>query len=316
MHLCLRWGTPAVWTPNLATQPEAQQPLRLNQFGGSLGGPIVRDKTFFFIASEAYRQNWGYPASGDVPSAALTATVPTTSPVYAIFQGFPGAGPNTAVYPTSDPNSSIVICNCKQVVNEDSFMLRLDQHFSNKTTGFMRFNYDRSVNTQPLSASATDRQQKVSTPVNGVLELLHVFNSTLVNETHAGFNRSTNNQYNNSHSGIIYKIAISTGPGPGFVTENYDYTSIYAGNSFSGNDDLTWTHGRHTFKAGVEFRRIQLNQDHPEDGTITFSSVENLAADAVRKASLTGALPVNEMRKSDYIWPSLRTRTSCGPISP
>src|SRR3984957_10019657 len=127
------WGTPAVWTSNLATQPESEQPLRLNQFGGSLGGPIVRDKTFFFLASEAYRQNWGYPASGDVPSAALTATVPSSSPVYAIFQGFPGVGPKTAEYSTSDPNTNLVICNCTQVVNEDWFMLRPHKTFSTKT---------------------------------------------------------------------------------------------------------------------------------------------------------------------------------------
>ena len=63
--------------PSWASNGEAQQPLRLNQFGGSLGGPIVHDKTFFFLASEAYRQNWGYPVSGDVPSAALIATVPS-----------------------------------------------------------------------------------------------------------------------------------------------------------------------------------------------------------------------------------------------
>jgi hypothetical protein len=296
------WGTPVVWTPSLATQRETQQPLRLNQFGGSLGGPIVRDKTFFFLAAEAYRQNWGYPASGDVPSAALTATVPSSSPVYAIIRAFPGAGPRTTEFATSDPNANIVICNCTQVVNESSFMLRLDQHFTAKTTGFMRFNYDRSVNTQPLSASATDLQQKTSAPVNGALELLHVFNPRLVNEAHAGFNRSTNNQYNNSDSGIIYKIAVQNGIGPGFVTENYDYTSIYVGNSYSVNDSLIWTHDRHTFKAGVEYRRIQMNQDHPEDGTITFSSVENLAANAVRKASLTGALPVNELRKNDYLF--------------
>jgi hypothetical protein len=161
----------------------------------------------------------------------------------------PGNRSKDNEYATSDPNTNIVICNCTQVVNENSFMLRLDQHFSAKTTGFMRFNYDRSVNTQPLSASATDLQQKVSAPVNGALELLHVFNPHLVNEAHAGFNRSTNNQYNNSDSGIIYKIAVQNGIGPGFVTENYDYTSIYAGNSFSVNDNLTWTHDRHTFKA-------------------------------------------------------------------
>ena len=71
--------------PAWASNGETQQPLRLNQFGGSLGGPIVHDKTFFFVASEAYRQNWGYPVSGDVPSAALIATVPTSSPIYGII---------------------------------------------------------------------------------------------------------------------------------------------------------------------------------------------------------------------------------------
>jgi hypothetical protein len=297
------WGTPLVWTPSLETQPEPQQPLRLNQFGGSVGGPIVHDKTFFFLSSEAYRQNWGYPIAGDVPNPAspLFENVPGTSPVYAIITGFPGPGPKATETTTSDPNTNIVVCNCTQVVNENSFMLRLDQRFSSKTTSFMRFNYDRSVDTQPLSASATDLQQKVSAPVNGVLELLHVFNPHLVNEAHAGFNRATNNQYNYSDSGIIYQIAVQNGIGPGFVTENYDYTSVYVGNSFSVNDNLTWTHGRHTLKAGAEFRHIQMNQEHGEHGKITFSSVENLAANMVRKASLTGALPVNHLRKNDII---------------
>ena len=54
--------------PLWASNGEKQQPLRLNQFGGSLGGPIVHDKTFFYIASEAYRQVWGYPVTSDVPS--------------------------------------------------------------------------------------------------------------------------------------------------------------------------------------------------------------------------------------------------------
>ncbi len=294
------WGTPHVWTPSLATQAEPQQPLRLNQFGGSVSGPIVHDKTFFFLSSEAYRQNWGYPIAGDVPSAALVATVPSTSPVYGIMNGFPGPGQKTTETTTSDPNTNIVTCNCTQVVNEDSFMLRLDQRFSSRSTAFMRINYDRSVDTQPLSASATDLQQKVSAPVNGVLELLHIFNPQLVNEAHAGFNRSTNNSYNYSDSGIIYQIAITGGPGPGFVTENYDYISIYAGNSFSVNDNLTWVHGRNTVKAGAEFRYIQMNQEYGEHGKLTFASVENLANDQVRKASLTGALPVNGLRKNDY----------------
>jgi hypothetical protein len=293
--------------PGWASNGAAQQPLRLNQFGGSFGGPIVRDKTFFFLASEAYRQSWGYPVSGDVPSALLRASVPVTSPVYAIINGFPGAGPKrilTPYTPATDPtdwqNVDLLTCECTQVVNENSAMLRLDQHFSPKTTAFMRFSYDRSANTQPVSAAATDLQQKVSAPVNGVLELLHVFTPNLVNEAEAGFNRSTDNTYDFSDSGIDYGIAVSSGPGPGFVSENYNYTSIYVGNSFSAVDNLTWVHGLHTLKAGVEIRHIQMNQSYGQHGTITFSSIENLAANAVAKASLTGALPVNHLRKNDY----------------
>jgi Carboxypeptidase regulatory-like domain len=296
--------------PSWASNGEAQQPLRLNQFGGSLGGPVVHDKTFFYVASEAYRQVWGYPVSGDVPSAAFKATVPISSPVYGIVNAYPGAGPRTFLTPytpANDPgdpnyaNYDLLTCSCTQTVNENSAMLRLDQHFSARTTGFMRFNYDRSVNTQPVSAAATDLQQRVTTPVNGVLELLHIFSPTLTNEAKFGFNRATSNTYNSSKTGSVYQIAISTGPGPGFGAQNYDYISIYVGNTFSGIDNLTWLHGRQTIKAGAELRRVQLNQHYGEHGTVTFSTLELLAANKVAKASLSGALPINDLRKYDIL---------------
>ncbi len=50
----------------------------------------------------------------------------------------------------------------------------------------------------------------------------------------------------------------------------------------------------------MEIRHIQLNQEYGEHGKITFSTVENLADNVVKKASLTGALPVNHLRKNDY----------------
>jgi hypothetical protein len=282
----------------------------LNQFGGSLGGPIVHDKTFFFINSEAYRQVWGYPVSGDVPSAAFKATIPSSSPVYGIVNAYPGAGPTTFLTPYTpandpgDPNYAdydLLTCACTQVVNENSAMLRLDQHFSTKTTGFLRFNYDRSVDTQPVSTAATNLEQRVSTPVNGALELLHVFSPTLTNEFKFGYNRSTDNTYNSSPTSSIYEIEISTGPGPGFGIQNYNYNSIYVGNTFSWIDNLTWLHGRQTFKAGVEIRHIQLNQHYGEHGAVTFSSLQALAGNKVKKATLTGALPVNDLRKNWFI---------------
>jgi hypothetical protein len=292
--------------PTWASHGQAQQPLRLNQFGGALGGPIVHDKTFFFIASEAYRQVWGYPVSGDVPSAAFKATIPSSSPVYAIVNAYPGAGPKTFLTPytpATDPGDphyadyDLLTCSCTQTVNENSAMIRLDQHFSSQTTGFMRFNYDRSFNSQPAAATATDLQQRVSSPVNGILELLHVFSPTLTNEVKFGFNRATSNTYNSSKTGSVYQIVVSTGPGPGFGPQNYDYNSIYVGNTFSYIDNLNWQHGRQTFKAGAEVRRVQLNQHYGEHGTVTYSSLQTLALNEVSRATLSGALPVNDLRK-------------------
>ncbi len=296
--------------PRWASNGESQQPLRLNQFGGSVGGPIVRDKTFFYFDSEAYRQIWGYPTSGVVPSPAFRASIPASSPVAAIVDAYPGPGPHTIVTPYTqatdpqDPNYAdyaLLTCACTQVVNENSAMLRLDQHFTAATTAFLRFNYDRSVDTQPVSAAATDLAQRVTTPVGGALELLHLFSPYLTNEAKFGFNRSSSNTYDLGANGSAYEVQISSGPAPGFVTQNYNYNTIYYGNSFSEIDDVTWLHGQQTLKAGVEIREIQLNQNYGQHGVVTFANLQALAANTVRRASLTGALPINDLRKTYFI---------------
>jgi hypothetical protein len=295
----------------------AQQPLHLNQFGGSSGGPIKRDKTFFFLASEAYRQNWGFPESGDVPDptwlaglVANPATAPS-APVAAILSTYPKAGPNkylttglysnTASYPDAS-DVDLLTCECIQVVNENSEMVRLDQRFSTKTTGFMRFNYDRSVDTQPYTAGATDLEQLVSNPINGELEVLHIFNSHFFDEAKAGFNRSTDNTYFHSDAGTIYSIAVTGPASVNFITQAYGYDTVYVGNSYSGADDLTWVHGRHTLKAGFEYRRIQLNDTHPPRGALSFASLAKLVAGTVKTASYTSPLPADGLRKNDFFF--------------
>ena len=70
------------------------------------------------------------------------------------------------------------------------------------------------------------------------------------------------------------------------------------GNTFSYIDNLTLALGRQTVKAGVEVRHIQLNQNYGEHGTVTFATLQDLAANKVAKASLTGALPINDLRKN------------------
>jgi len=277
-----------------------QQPLRLNQFGGSVGGPIARSKTFFFVAYEGYRQHWGFPLQGFVPSAAFRAQVTSDSPaLIPILDAYP-AGQT----PTSNPDIDQFNNEGTQVVTENSAMLRLDQRFTEKTTAFVRFNIDRAVNTQPLASSGqylADRQQLTSAPVNGAIELMHIFSPTLVNEAKFGYNRGTAITTNINQTGLPYVVAVS-----GFTNLNNDRISKAIGNSFSEIDNLTWIEGRHTVKAGVEIRRIQLNQGNTEAGTITYSPIASgtaqdaFDANEVSKASLNGALPINGLRKTQY----------------
>ena len=131
--------------------------------------------------------------------------------------------------------------------------------------------------------------------------MLHIFSPNLANEAKFGFNRATSNTYNYSPTGAVYQIAVAGGPGPGFITQNYNYNSIYVGNTFSGVDDLTLIRGRHSLKFGVEVRHIQLNQNYGQHGSVTFSSLQQLASNQVKKASLTGALPINDLRKNYFI---------------
>jgi hypothetical protein len=69
--------------------PHAQQQFNLNQFGGSLGGAIRKDKTFFFVNYEAKRQRKGVPFTGAVPTDAEKGLV---NPLYADFSNDPFAG--------------------------------------------------------------------------------------------------------------------------------------------------------------------------------------------------------------------------------
>ena len=282
----------AVQPVPIVTTP--QPPLHLNQFGASVGGPIVRDKTFVFVAYEGYRQHWGFPLLGYVPSDGFRAQVATDSPaLIPILDAYP-----KSEIPTSNLDINQFTSEGLQVVTENSAMIRLDQRFTEKTTAFVRFNIDRAVNTQPLASSGNnllDRQQLTSAPVNGGIELLHIFSPTLVNEFKFGLNRGTANTTDINTTGIPYAVSVS-----GFTTLNNNRVSTGAGNSFSEIDNLTWVKGRHAVKAGAEIRRIQLNQGNTEAGTVVFASTGAFDANQVSTASLNGALPINGLRKTEF----------------
>lgn len=176
-------------------------------------------------------------------------------------------------------------------------MVRVDQRFTDKTTAFVRVSVDRAVSTSPLASSRQylqDKQTLNSAPTNVAIELLHVFSPSLVNEAEFGFNRSTAYTTNVNGTGL-YSVSVH-----GLTTLNNDRVSIGAADTLAGIDNLTKIVGRNVIKAGVEVRRVQMNQGKTASGTVSYSSLAAFEADKVNTATYTEALPVNGLRRFTY----------------
>ncbi len=275
--------------------PNHQPSFHLNQFGGALGGPIIRDKAFFFVAYEGYRQELGQTLIGYVPSVLFRTQVLAMSPALApVANAYP-----TGQNPTSNPNVDQFVGQGSQVGQENSGMFRFDYRFSDATTLFWRANIDEADYFLPFSPSSgqylNDRQELTSYPVNSVIALTHVFSSTLLNDTKFGFNRGTTNTTFLNQTGSLYAIAVA-----GLTSLNNGRISTGVGNSFSWLDDLTWVKERNIIKAGVEVRRIQMNQGSSSFGTVSYNSLASFAANQSNRASITGEYPVNGLRKTQF----------------
>ena len=263
-------------------------PFLLNQFGAALGGPILKNKLFFYVAYEGLRQRLDGTQIGLVPSPSFIAQAELDSPVLApILRAFP-AGTSR----TSTANVWNYVANGRQIDKEDSGMIRLDYHFSPKTTAFARFNSDEARETTPTGnlTALTLFDTKAN---SGEVELLHVLTPTLINELKFGINQ------NFYHSGTLSPLPYT------FSASGF---SSFAGNSTSDNpsktvsllDDWSWSRGKHTLKFGFEIRRDFLNQGSSSKGTLSYSSLTSFMNNDVDTASYTALLPLVRQRKTQY----------------
>ncbi|HTQ52867.1 MAG TPA: TonB-dependent receptor [Bryobacteraceae bacterium] len=233
-------------------------PFRLNQFGAQFGGPIVKNKAFFYANYEGLRQELTNTMIGFVPNAAFRSQVVATSPVL---------GPIVNAYPVGqtpvDENTDKITVGEKNTTREDSGMFRFDYRFSDKSTAYARYNIDNAYIDNPSDALGT-RNVIPHVPQNLVLEYQSIISPALINEVKFGLNRA------NYHNWTYGTSPIS------MTTESFDALSDNTldseiGTTFSYIDNLTWSRGRNNFKFGVDIRRIRLNNS---GNTITDSSID------------------------------------------
>ena len=272
-------------TDPTVTGPTSVPPFRLNQFGGSLGGPIAKDKTFFFVNYEGIRQFRGQTLHAFVPSASLDATVLATSPQMApIMQAFPAGQVSTCTFNPGSPCEDIdEYTHLGSIrIREDSTTFRLDHRFSETTQFYIRGVYDNSFTTAPLN-NLFDLQQINTHPQNYAISLTHTFSPTVVNEVKFGLNRAP---FHNPQVGAFSQnYSVST---DNFEGLNNNSTDHEVGTTFGYIDNLTIEHGRHTFKMGGEYRRIRLNQGQTQDYGLDFTGGgdANLINDQLNSFSL------------------------------
>ena len=243
--------------------------FRLNQFGAQISGPVIKNKAFFFANFEGLEQSLGQTFSSFVPSVPFRAQVLATSPALApIINAYPKG--QTSI----DPFTDLVTVGVKNTVREDAGLFRFDYRFSDNSTAYVRYNIDNALIKSPQDALGTNNVIPVI-PQNLVLQFQHIFSPTLVNETKFGLNRV------NYHNTIVGTSPINAST-QGFDPLNANSVDVEIGTTFSYIDNLTKIIGRHTVKAGVEVRRIRLNNagNSIQTSSISFSTNDQLTNNA------------------------------------
>ena len=156
-------------------------PLHRNQFGGSLGGPIKRDKIFFFSSFEEFRQVAPTPSLTRVPTAAERALV--TDPISKNLLAF---------WPTANTSvgSNNYISNPSASTFDYTGLIKVDYHLGDKDILSVRYAEYQGATFTPGALPLEGGNANTPLSRNGVLSETHTFSPTLLNEFRLGYSRN------------------------------------------------------------------------------------------------------------------------------
>ena len=255
---------------NAAGQP--RQPLKQNQFGAALGGPIVRDKTFFFADYQGTRLSTTTGSSiTDLPPAALRNGDFSSTGVVIYDPATRRIGPSGLVIadplpgnriPTARMNPSSVATqallplpnfgtpnalsrnyfrSAANSSNTDQGDIRIDETISSKDNLFARYsisdNFKPGVGSYPgFIGGGSDA---IDNSVQAALSEIHIFTPALVNEFRFGYIRHNGSAFGNTGEGRKFaadnNIATIPSPLPGFPAISFIYAGTQSGSAeFSG----------------------------------------------------------------------------------
>jgi hypothetical protein len=283
---------------------DQKQELSLDQFGGSIGGPIARNRTFFFVSVERLQQETGLSFTEAVPSAEARRRIAAGEPVGSgagqspertqavapLLSGFP-----EGTVATANPLLALTTLNTQAEQDETTVSARVDHRLTDSQSFYVRYlGSDGEVDT-PDRTVTPRRVRAKQRPQNVMANLQGVFGSSLVNEIKVGYNGPQTSAIafgavpgydpvGVSLSGTVTSASIDARGTTGIArsglliratSASSTTGSVFDPRSLSFNEAATWTRGPHTMKGGFEYRDIASKFQFLGSTEITFNSVND-----------------------------------------